>query len=530
MKRSKFIYSVIILAFGLVAFASCDDFLDVMPDNRTVIDSEDKVKALLVTAYLDHDYNLFTELLSDNVDEYPNTYTERFIDELYRWEDPKESNNESPESFWESAYLAISTANNALEGIEKLGGAKTATLKECKGEALLARAYAHFMLVNVFCLNYNSATADKDLGIPLTYETGSEIGVVPERGTVADVYAAIDKDIQEGLPLVGDGHLSIPKYHFNTKAAYAFAARFYLYYEKWDKVIEYATKCLGQNPKSLLRDWAHSATLPSTFEVRSQHYVSSELNCNLLLTTGYSAAGSAFGPYFKWKKYTQGPYISEHETGAATHLWGGSTKLYEAPHSYPGTGYSFVLFWRVPYLFEYTDAVAGIGYYRSIFPLLTTDECLLNRAEAYVMTQQYDKAAADLTLWMQNITRSTKTLTPANITSFYNGVAYSYDDSANPLASTVKKHLHPAFSIDAEGSTQETMLQCVLDFRRIETLHWGLRWFDIKRYGIEYPRRMIDMSGSPYKKTDFLSKDDPRRALQLPSKVLDAGVKANPRN
>ena len=116
MKRSKFIYSVITLAFGLVAFASCDDFLDVMPDNRTVIDSEDKVKALLVTAYLDHDYNLFTELLSDNVDEYPNTYTERFIDELYRWKDPKESNNESPESFWESAYLAISTANNALEG------------------------------------------------------------------------------------------------------------------------------------------------------------------------------------------------------------------------------------------------------------------------------------------------------------------------------------------------------------------------------------------------------------------------------
>ena len=77
MKRSKFIYSVITLAFGLVAFASCDDFLDVMPDNRTVIDSEDKVKALLVTAYLDHVYNLFTELLSDNVDEYPNTYTDR---------------------------------------------------------------------------------------------------------------------------------------------------------------------------------------------------------------------------------------------------------------------------------------------------------------------------------------------------------------------------------------------------------------------------------------------------------------------
>ena len=70
-------------------------------------------------------------------------------------------------------------------------------------------------------------------------------------------------------------------------------------------------------------------------------------------------------------------------------------------------------------MFEYTDAVAGIGYRRSIFPLLTTDECLLNRAEAYIMTKQYDKAAADLTLWMQNITRSKTTLTPASITNFY---------------------------------------------------------------------------------------------------------------
>lgn len=529
MKRNKFIYSVITLAFGLMAFTSCDDFLDVMPDNRTVIDTEDKVKALLVSAYLDHDYNLFTELLSDNVDEYQNTYTERFIDEIYQWKDPKESNNESPESFWESAYLAITAANNALDGIEKMGGATTTMLKECKGEALLARAYAHFMLVNVFSLNYNSATADKALGIPLMYDTGSEIGTVPSRGTVADVYASIDKDIQEGLPLIGDSHLSIPKYHFNTKAAYAFATRFYLYYEKWDKAIEYADKCLGANPKSLLRDWANSATLASTFEVRSQHYVSSELNCNLLLATGYSNAGLAFGPYTIWKKYTHGPYISSHETGGATHPWGGSTMLYEAPHSYPGTSYSFVVFWRVPYMFEYTDAVAGIGYRRSIFPLLTTDECLLNRAEAYIMIKQYDKAAADLTLWMQNITRSRTTLTPATIMNFYKGVAYSYADTTDPLASTVKKHLHPAFSIDEEGSTQESMLQCVLDFRRVETLHWGLRWFDIKRYGIEYPRRTMDASGSPSKQTDFLSKDDPRRAVQLPSKVLDAGVTANPR-
>lgn len=530
MRTMRSIYHTFILALGVAALTGCDNFLDVMPDNRTIVDDEVKVKDLLVSAYPTHTYQIFTELMSDNVDEYPNTYTDRFVDEFYAWKDPTENNNESPENYWQNAYNAITTANNALDAIDKLGGPTTPLLRESMGEALMVRAYGHFMLVNIFCKNYNAATSDKDLGIPLMYETGSLIGQVPDRGTVADVYKSIDADIQKALPLVGDSHLSVPKYHFNVGAAYAFAARFYLYYEKWDKAIEYANKCLGGNPASLLRDWANAAKLPSKFDVRSQHYVSSELNCNLLLATGFSKGGLAFGPYRTWKKYTHGTYISTNELGGAQNIWGSSTRLYDAPHTYPGTGYSYVIYWRVPYLFEYTDPVAGIGYNKSIFTLLTTDECLLNRAEAYIMTKKFDQAAADLTLWMQNATKSKMVLTPKEIEEFYNKAKYSYDDKESPLASTIKKHLHPAFTIDKEGSTQEAMLQCVLGFRRLETIHQGIRWFDIKRYGIEYPRRKISMAGEPEEKTDFLSKDDDRRALQLPSKVIDAGVKPNPRN
>jgi hypothetical protein len=73
------------------------------------------------------------------------------------------------------------------------------------------------------------------------------------------------------------------------------------------------------------------------------------------------------------------------------------------------------------------------------------------------------------------------------------------------------------------------MLQAVLTFRRVETMHLGLRWFDIKRYGIEIPRRIMNADGNPAKKVDFLKKDDPRRALQLPNKVLMAGMEKNPR-
>ena len=59
--------------------------------------------------------------------------------------------------------------------------------------------------------------------------------------------------------------------------------------------------------------------------------------------------------------------------------------------------------------------------------------------------------------------------------------------------------------------------------RRIETWKTGLRFMDLKRYGIEY--------------THFRAGEDPivfkagdkRGALQLPEDVLKAGLEANPR-
>lgn len=528
MKNTHIIYTAVLALLGVGGLSSCNDFLDELPDNRTTVDTEDKVKQILVSAYPDNDYNLMCEYMSDNVDEFDNTYTIAFLDEIYKWEDATETNNESPERYWSAAYEAATTANMALEGIEEVGGATNQTLRECKGEALIARAYAHFMLVNIFSLNYNSATADKDLGIPYMYDTGSEIGTVKDRGTVADVYAKIEKDIEEGLPLVGDTHLDVPKYHFNRLAAYAFATRFYLYYEKWDKAIECANQVLGSNPKAMLRDWVeHTTNIASQIQPRAQHYVSSELTCNLLLATAYSYGGIAFGNYSTWKKYAHGPYLDASETAQAQNIWGGVNMLREPIKTYQANA-TWDIFWRVPNLFEYTDAVAGIGYRRTIWPLFTTDECLLNRAEAYIMTKQYEKAAADLTLWMQNFTTSTVTLTPEYIRSFYNSTEYCYSDN-DKMEGTIKKHLNPAFTIDVEGSTQETMLQCVLGFRRLESMPNGLRWFDVKRYGIEFPRRIMSASGAPAKKTDFLSKDDPRRAVQIPLKVRQAGVTPNPR-
>lgn len=516
-----------------MSLTSCDDFLDTMPDNRTTIDSETKIKTILTSAYPDVTYALVTEMMSDNMDDYgsSNPYTDRFADQVYAWQDITESNNDGPESIWDKTFEAIANANLALEGVENAGGATTTALKEEKAEALLCRAYNHFVLVNIFSKAYNDKTSATDLGMPYVTHSSTELNPQIPRGTVAETYQNIEKDLEEALPLVGDTHLDVPKYHFNTRAAYAFACRFYLYYEKWDKAIEYANKCLGTQPKTMLRDWADIAQMTQTYDAVTNHYIDASVNCNLMLNTAVSSLGLVFGPYRKYSKYSHGAYVASHEDGRASNIWG-SASFFSPMHIYSATNLDRAIFWKMPYLFEFTDAVAQTGYNRTVCTTFTTDECLLNRAEAYIMTKKFDEAAADLTLWMQNTIQTSQVLTPSSIQKFYKPIAYSYEqteDDPQGINSTIKKHLNPSFAIDEEGSVQECMLQCLLDFRRIETLQSGLRWFDIKRYGIEIIRRTMNARGLPQTKTDFLSKDDDRRAIQIPQKALDAGFPANPR-
>ena len=254
--NTKKITTLIVLAAALVALPACNDFLDEMPDNRTELDSSDKITSLLVSAYSEHTYPVTCEYASDNVDETalvsPNFEPEQ--EEYYRWQDVTAAvTNEAPQAVWSQYYMAIAAANQALDAIKELGGADTPQLKAAKGEALICRAYAHFCLANMFCQAYNPQYASEDLGIPYMEKAETILNPKYTRGTLADVYSKIDADLIEGLPLITDEFYSVPKYHFNQKAAYAFAARFYLFYQKWDECIAAAKVVLGSAPETIDR-------------------------------------------------------------------------------------------------------------------------------------------------------------------------------------------------------------------------------------------------------------------------------------
>jgi hypothetical protein len=516
MKKINLIYTLLGSAFVL---SSCNDYLDTMPDSRAEIDTEDKVTALLVSAYPTTSDVLTLEMASDNAMDNGATYTsgELTQDQSYLWQDMTETSNDGVKSFWNSCYGAVATANQALQAINDMGNPES--LSAQRGEALMCRAYGHFALANLFCLAYNPDTADKVLGLP--YSTAPETSVSPhyERGTLAELYENINKDIEEGLPLVDDNLYSTPKYHFNRKAAYAFAARFNLYYQKWDKVIEYANVVLGSNPKDVLKDWNEIVlNSASNWDVRVDKYINSSDNGNLLLLPVSSSWGYYGGPYSLGRRYGHAQDIVKNETGRVTGIWGAYSNLLPFKNMW-GYDQKLAVTKQGGY-FQYTDKVNGIGYRKIIVLAFGTDETLLCRAEAYALKGQLDKAVEDINSWLYTHTVNNFQTTKDAIVSFYGNIKCMPTDNSTR---TVKKELNPLGFTVTPGE-QEEIIQCILHLRRIETIHEGERWQDIKRYGIEIGHNRDGQS------VDVLTKDDPRRAFQLPQDVISAGLEANPRN
>lgn len=534
MKR---LYNIFFTAALILLTASCNEWLNIMPDNRAEVDSVEKINKLLVSAYPETHYILVSEWSSDNVDDFgeDNPNNERILEEIYAWKDVTVTDNEDPKMLWEGCYGAITNANQALQAIKDLGS--PAEMDASRGEALLCRAYCHFVLVNIFCKAYNPETADTDLGIPYMDAPETQLNPKYERGTVAEVYQKIYDDLEEGLELINDGNYAIQKYHFNQKAAYTFASRFYLFYGEWEKAIECANFVLGSAPADMLRDYATLKALPRDESVVPLQYNSTAHKNNLLVHTGYSSLGVYIGPYYAGKRHTHGHALMTSEILNRA-PWGESevsmedTKAYKMyklePYKYTASNLDFVMLPRIPYLFEYTDPVAKTGYHRTNLTVLTADEALLNRAEANILLGNYDKALADINIWTANTLNASNArtvLTQKIIEDWANGLDYY-----TSLKPTPKKHLNPLMIDVEEGTTLEAFLHAILYIRRIEFLHMGMRWFDVKRYGIEITRRTLSTTLiDPVSENDVLTLDDERRAIQIPSDVISAGLTPNPR-
>lgn len=552
--KMKLKYISVALGTALLMMTSCNDFLDKTPDNRVELNTPEQLRLLLVSGYSTSNYALTCEFSTDNVidNNSPNDQGTRYNlltydsqdDEIYAWQDVKSSTgSDSPSDVWSGCYHAIACANAVLEKIPEFEArGDSAKVAPIKGEALLIRAFNHFLLTNVFCMPYRGPELSKTIqGIPYITKPETTVSVKYERGNLEDNYESIEKDLLAGLPLINDGIYEVPKYHFNKAAANSFAARFYLFKREYDKVLKYANAAFGG-------EGVDASQFMSTIWSQSQlqylsdfgrFYTNITQQCNFLVTATYSSFVRHFGGY----RYTcnrdakratiQGPGPSWENCRYQNSQTKESFALNPCFLSmlFTAGGQEYGVYFGAPIAeqFEYTDKVAGIGYTHEVLPEFTGEQTLLARAEAKFFLGDIDGGVADLKIWDDARKKNSSTddravpLTRDLIKNFYS----RDDNSASPIGYGIIKtiHIDEVCPSTKYSLTSDILpfIQCVQHFRRIQNVHTGKRWFDIKRFGIEIEHK-IGKSGS-----DKLTLLDPRWAIQIPTEVLSAGLAPNER-
>ena len=562
MMKSKIYNKVLMLALGAVALTACNDFLDQPTDERTEIDTEKKVVQLIGSAYPDCCYMWLSELMSDNFidntaphlptspsakatySHYNYSSYARWDDQMFRFEPATQATYndwDSPGTLWQGYYNAIAAVNHALAAVDEIvaanGGKMSITLKAAKAEGQIIRAYCHFMLAQIFCQAYkDDELSKKDIGIPYVTEVEDEVRKNYDRSNVTDTYKKIQKDLEEALPEISDQLYEKPKWHFNTNAAHAFAARFYLITRQYSKVVEHADAVLGEDPAqsaSMTMNYGLFTKDMATFSDFGKVWQNPNTANNLMLIATnsihnrrvfgyrYSCAGPAARAAFMY--HTNNNLYSGYYLPAI--MIAGFTAASSSTQDYGMTTS------RIAEEFEYSDKIAGIGYPHQIMMPFTANILLLERAEAKTMLGRYDDAAQDLmAFWNNGIdsfnedqrksyfdTGYMKKMTQSVITGYY---AKENVQNVNIIAdwSFTQKFVSPSFVVPAAAIPY---MNCVNDFRRWETALLGMRFFDLKRWGMEWTHEFAEGNLTYAMKMEG---NDERRAVEVPWEAISAGM------
>lgn len=482
----KFFIRVSVISISIFTLSGCTKYLDQSPDSTwTELDTPEKVSQLLGTAYPQANYIAFCEAMSDNVADKGRGVDERPNRDAFYFNDVQSTQEDSPEMYWQACYKAIAAANNALKACD--AAADTSRYQAQKGEALVARAYAHFMLVTFFSKFYDSTTAAQDAGIPYVTEPETVVTKQYDRKTVAYVYEMIEKDLLQGLPLINDVVYKVPRYHFNKSAAHAFATKFYLFKKDYQKVVEYADKTFPNNNLAAnMRPWNTTYSTLTPAELWNTYSNASQA-ANLLLVETPSLYGRNVARYRFGLDYAHQVAILRNNVTRGDYVY--PLYYYDTPD------------WFVPKLTEHfvkLSVNATIGDPYVMVPLFTTEEVLFNRAEANLYLGKTDAVLADMNLFASKRIKN-------------------YNTATHRITSTSARNYYQT------TSTASALLNVIMDFKRAEYVQEGQRWFDLQRYKVTVTHQTINGE------TLTLTADDRRRVLQIPASALTSGITLNPR-
>ena len=198
-----------------------------------------------------------------------NTTTNRWYLSAHGWVDHRNERSNAV-LYWTNLYRMISNINQVIVNIDNVPDGTEAEKRHIKGQALAYRAWAHFMLVQLWADRFEPGGANTHTGVPymedITFDGHA-------RNTVAEVYSKINADITAAITNL-EGYNRANKSHIDKQVAQAIQAQIALVQGDWN----------------LAATAANAAKQGYNFMSHAQHH------------EGYSSISN---PEFMWANYVQ---------------------------------------------------------------------------------------------------------------------------------------------------------------------------------------------------------------------------------
>ena len=466
---------------GIFTLGGCNKFLEeYSQDERVPKDVKEYSEILFGEAYF-QDNSLpyaYLDLMTDDVKAAVNTRNTNGLDTreeaygYFTWqENPELGQNKAlhNDRSWESLYHQILAANVILKYMDTMTG--TESDKEfLRGEAHAIRAFAYFMLANLYAAPYDPATAASTKGVPIHSVAHAEDLQFP-RATLAEVYAQMVSDLEAGLEAFGRSHKPISVFRWNATALSILGSRIYLYMKDYDNAIKYADRAMSLSPTlyDLNKKLAGDPKKEKAFFNADNKEVA--FSFGFRIPTYYASDNLAYFP--------PSDDLLDSYTKGDLRYYDGSGAFVTTTRVRIGGSWLRPIYAYYSKLNKSGDNSQSLLYGNAI----RNAEALLNRAEAYAESGKLREAVADL-----------HTLAAAR---YATGSAPKY----------------PA-------DDREAVIQAVRNERRKELMFEFHRWFDLRRWHQpalkhDFIVNVEDESTETY----TLNAGDPRYTLPIPQAV-----------
>ena len=448
MKRLRLFILILVASLGM---SGCSNFLkessqdEVIPE--TVYDYSELV--LNYMGFSNIWQVLFaasdeTQLRSDIFDWSDDYSYSMEVEGVFTWQpDMWETGGSRINSSYADAYALIMGVNAVLDGIDGARGDQE-TRDRVKAEALGLRGFYYFFLVNLFGEPYNY---NKDaLGVPLKLTAGLvENGM--KRNTVEEVYEQIVKDLETSSELFNQLPKTRGNYRINSTTVDIILSRVYLFMERYDDAIAAASRAIASSEG--LTDYTK---LAEDMDFTMYSYDHSEV---------------------EW-------VYGDSEDVYDGVIFSPSSSLMEC---FAGKSDRREIFW-----FSGETIYKITNYGTTPTNTIRISEAYLNRAEAYVLSEQANK----------------NTLALADLNELRRNRIVDYED--------------------VNITDEAQLLDEIRTERYVELCFEGHRWFDLRRYGMPAIKHDYKRYGKDAWMTYTLKEKDPLYTLPIPSEAIKNNI------